>query len=236
MIPYSYLALASVSIFALVHVWAQYCQRLEFGVQGRFLSAGGGVAISYVFIDLLPKLGKSDQIVQQALSSVFPYFERHVYILALAGFLLFFFVDRSQSILGQRARFWLSLASYALFNFLVGYAVTDKNDLEVQPLFLFTFAMALHYFVNDYSLTKEHGESYQHFGKWLLILCLLLGWLTGLWVRLPAAVVALVSAFIGGGVIMNVTRHELPNENPNSLSAFLLCALAYTAILLAIGS
>ena len=108
--------------------------------------------------------------------------------------------------------------------------------LKFNPFFLFTFAMALHYFVNDYSLTKEHGESYQHFGKWLLILCLLLGWLTGLWVRLPAAVVALVSAFIGGGVIMNVTRHELPNENPNSLSAFLLCALAYTAILLAIGS
>ena len=63
-----------------------------------------------------------------------------------------------------------------------------------------------------------------------------LGWLIGQWVILSATAVALVSAFIGGGVIMNVTRHELPKDNPNSLGAFLMSAAIYTGILLGIGS
>jgi hypothetical protein len=163
--------------------------------------------------------------------------ERHVYVMALVGFLLFFAVDRSQTSSEQRpGYFYLSLGAYALFNFLVGYAVVDKDDPEVQPLFLFTFAMALHYFMNDYSLSEAHQEDYDKLSKWTLIAALFCGWLAGIWVELPPAAVALVSAFIGGGVIMNVTRHELPKDNPNSLGAFLIAAAAYAVLLLAIGS
>ena len=233
--PYPCIALLSVILFAVVHLFASYTRGWDRISHGRFLSFGGGVAIAYVFVDLLPKLAKSDLIVQQALSGIFPYFERHVYVMALVGFLLFFVVGRCQAIVPKRTGFWLSLVSYALFNFLVGYAVVDKDDPEVQPLFLFTFAMALHYFANDFSLNKAHGKEYSETGKWVLIASLFLGWLVGVWVILPATAVALVSAFIAGGVIMNVTRHELPTENPHSLGAFLLSSLFYTIILLSIG-
>lgn len=233
--PYTALAFISVTVFALVHLFAQRIFKMRAVSHGRLLSAGGGVAIAYVFVDLLPKLSKSDVVVSKALSDIFPYFERHVYVMALAGFLLFFIVSRSHTFLKDQGRFWLSLSSYTLFNFLVGYAVVDKNDPEVQPLILFTFALALHYFVNDYTLTKEHGKEYSDCGRWLLIVSLYLGWFTGVWIKLPEAAVALVSAFIGGGVIMNVTRYELPQTNPHSLGAFLIAAFAYTALLLAIG-
>jgi hypothetical protein len=231
--PYSALAFISVLVFTLVHLNAERIKSLSFISQSRFLSAGGGVAIAYVFIDLLPKLAKSDLLVRHALSGVFPYFERHVYILALIGFLLFFTVDRS-AIFSKRG-YWLSIGSYALFNFLVGYAVVNKDNPEVRPLVLFTFAIALHYFTNDYSLSKEHGQEYQKYGRWLIVVALFLGWFTGLWITLSPTAIALVSAFIGGGVIMNVTRHELPKDNPNSLGSFLLFALVYTIILLGIG-
>lgn len=233
--PYTALAFLSVCIFALVHLCAGLTRKLDFITHGKLLSSGGGVAIAYVFIDLLPKLGESDHLVRKALSGIFPYFEKHVYVLALVGFLLFFVVDRSKNVLKGSASFWLSLLSYALFNFLVGYAVVDRNDPEVQPLILFTFALALHYFVNDYTLTKEHGDEYFKYGRWLLVLSLFLGWFIGLWITLPQPAVALVSAFIGGGVIMNVTRHELPQDNPNSSGAFLLSAFCYTIVLLTIG-
>ena len=232
---YSAIAFISVSIFAIVHLIAGKSSHLERLTHGRFLSAGGGVAIAYVFVDLLPKLCKSDIVVREALEGIFPYFERHVFVMALAGFLLFFLVDRSPTFLREKDRFWLSLSSYAFFNFLVGYAVVDIDNPEVKPLALFTFAMALHYFVNDYSLNKEHGEEYRTWGKWVLIISLFLGWFTGLWIILSPTAVALVSAFIGGGVIMNVTRHELPKENPNSSGAFLIAAIIYTIILLTIG-
>lgn len=232
----SVFSLVSIFLFSLVHLFAGQTQKMGIIAHGRFLSMGGGIAIAYVFIDLLPKLSESDLLVTQALSGFFPYFERHVYIMALCGFLLFFAVDRAQKSVPSPSTFWLSLISYAVFNFLIGYAVADRNNPEVQPLFLFTFAMALHYFTNDYSLTEAHGDEYQKFGKWILIVSLLLGWLLGLWIILSPTAVALISAFIGGGVIMNVTRHELPRDNPNSLGTFLSSAFAYTAILLAINS
>jgi hypothetical protein len=86
----------------------------------------------------------------------------------------------------------------------------------------------------DFSLQVEALRL--RIGKWILILSLFAGWLTGSWFELSASGVALVTAFIGGGVIMNVTRHELPSENPNSLSAFLVAAGVYSFILLSVGA
>lgn len=232
---YLFLSFLSVLLFALVHVSSRVTAQLNTILHGKLLSTGGGIAIAYVFIDLLPKLGKSDQTIQHTLKSIFPYIEKHAYVMALTGFLLFFVVSQSRNFLQGKGRFWLSLLSYSFFNFLIGYAVVDQNNLEVQPLLLFTIAMALHFFVNDFSLSKEHGEAYHRIIKWVLILFLFLGWLTGLWIKLPEAAVALVSAFIGGGVIMNVTRHELPKHNPHNLGAFLIASILYTLILLTIG-
>lgn len=232
---YSVIALCSVVLFSFVHLFAAKTRKLSIGLQGKILSTGGGVAIAYVFVDLLPKLAKSELVLQSAFSGIFPYFERHVYVLALAGFLLFFLVDQSRQVFFEKGRFWLSLGSYALFNFFVGYAVCDKNNPEVQPLVLFTIAMGLHYFVNDFSISKEHPKSYGNMARWLLVLSLFCGWAAAVLWTLPAAAVALVSAFIGGGVIMNVIRHELPQNNPHSLSAFFAGAIFYALLLLTIG-
>ena len=230
-------ALIVVIIFALIHLWAEKSSLLALKSRSRLLSIGGGIAIAYVFVDLLPKLSKGDVLVTKRLWEIFPYFERHVYLMALLGFLLFFTVDRSEKFINNRSLFfWLSLGSYTFFNFLVGYAVVDKDNPEVQPLILFTVAMALHYFMNDYSLSEAHGDDYRFFGKWVLIISLFLGWVVGTWTELSETAVALMSAFIGGGVIMNVTRHELPEENPNSLGAFLFGTIAYMFILLAVGT
>jgi len=233
---YSVWALLAVGIFALVHLFAEKTRNLDEIVHGRFLSFCGGVAIAYVFIDILPKLAANDLIIQRMLSGVFPYVERHIYVMALVGFLMFFIINRSETWLIGRSKFYISVFSYAWFNFLVGYAVVDKNNIEVQPLILFTFAMTLHLFTNDYSLNKLYGDSYRNTGRWILIASLFLGWSVGMVIILPEVAVALISAFIGGGVILNVTRHELPQENPHSLGAFLASAFLYTIILLLIGA
>jgi hypothetical protein len=222
----------AILLFSWVHLCADKARGWGKKWHGRFLSFGSGVAIAYVFIDLLSKLGVSQTQVSKALDGVFPFFERHVYTLALLGFLTFFVVDRSSR---SEKGYALSLASYSLFNFLVGYAVADKDDPEVQPLILFTIAMALHYFTNDYAINADHAASYRNRGRWILISALFLGWLSAQFIVLSPTAVALVGAFVGGGVIMNVTRHELPKENPNDLPTFLLAAVLYAAILLGIG-
>jgi len=233
---YHLLAFLSVLIFACIHLLAEKFKEMGWTIHGSLISIGGGISIAYVFIDLLPKLSSSNVLVSQTLSGVIPYFERHVYIMALCGFLLFFFVDRIEKDQNHKKAFWLSLSSSALFNFLIGYAVTDQNNPEVRPLFLFTLALAMYYLANDYSLTKVHRKIYKKQGRWILILSLFLGWLIGLWIDFPPTAVALASAFIGGGVIMNVIRHELPGDRSNSLAGFLLAAIVYMAILLLVGT
>lgn len=232
---YGIASFLAVLVIASVHILAEKTRGANPLVNSRFLSTGSGVALAYVFIDILPKLCQSDPIVRNALWQFFPYFEHHVYVMALLGFILFFIVDRSERVLGKNTFLYLSLSSYALFNFLVGYAIADKDNPEVQPLLLFTVAMVLHYFMNDYSLKTAHGKLYNSIGRWILVSALFTGWFAGIWVEISPAGIGLVSAFIGGGVIMNVTRHELPSENPNSISAFLMAAFAYTAILLSLG-
>lgn len=233
--PYELSAFISIMIFVAVHLWARKTEELDRASHGIFLSASGGIAISYVFVDLFPNLCSNDVALKNALAGIFPYFEHHVYVLALIGFLLFFVVDSAHTSLLKRRAFWLSLGSYGLFNFFVGYAVADKNDPDIQPLALFTIAVGLHYFINDFSLSRNHGKAYENFGRWWLICCLVLGWFTGIMITIPVMAVALISAFIAGGVIMNVTRHELPKETPHNLGAFLGAAAVYTVILLAIG-
>lgn len=236
--PYPLIAFFSVCIFALVHIYANNLQYATKEAQSRFLSAGSGVAIAFVFVNLLPKLCKNNEILKESFSGLFPYFERHVYVMALVGFLLFFLVDRVSKTKNDHRKYWLSLTSYALFNFLVGYSVVDKNDPEIQPLALFTIAIGLHYFTNDYALNKHYSKEYGHTGKWILVASLFLGWFIGVWASLPAVAIAVVSAFIGGGIIMNVSRHELPNTtpgHPSNVWAFLFSAIAYAVLLLAIG-
>lgn len=232
---YPIVALVSVTLFALVHLFAERLRSVSQSKQSIFLSFGGGVAISYVFIDILPKIGDSDEIVKSLIGGAYPFLERHAYIMALAGFLMFFSVDRMTTESGPGRTFYLSMASYAIFNFLVGYAVVDPNNNEVKPLALFSFAIALHYFTNDYSLSETHGIEYGHLEKWVLIISLYLGWFAGFLFVLPVLAIALISAFIGGGVIMNVIRHELPGKNNNNLNAFLLASLFYTIVLLTFG-
>lgn len=233
---YAFPPYLSIIMFVCVHVLTVYIPTKNPKLQGKFLSMGGGVAIAYVFIDLLPNLCKSDVIIQQAFIGIFPFVERHAYIMALSGFLLFFAVDRLNDTSWRQSSYILSITSYAIFNFLVAYAVTYKNDPEIQPRYLFTFAIALHYFTNDYTINRDHGDAYKLYERWILAASLVAGWITGNLFVISVPAIALINAFIGGGVIMNVIRHELPAENPNSTGVFLLSAALYTAILFVIGT
>lgn len=232
---YQVLALLSVVVFALIHLSANMGLQLEKLSKGKFLSASGGIAISYVFVDILPKLCETNVLLKT--SGIFPYIEKHVFLMALTGFLLFFIVERISAKDHPNRSYRLSFGSYALFNFFIGYAVVDIDNPEVRPLSLFTVAMGLHFFINDYNLTRAHEGEYDQTGRWLLVGCLFLGWFTGLWTTIPAPGIALVSAFIGGGVIMSVTSHELPSHHvgERSLTAFLVAAVFYTIILLTLG-
>jgi hypothetical protein len=233
---YAFLSWLAVLFFAVVHLWANKIRHLFPKSHRQLLSIGSGIAIAYVFIDLLPKLSKNDVLLGNELRKWTYFLEGHAYIMALWGFLLFFVVDISHRTFPAKRAFSFSVAAYVLFNFLMGYSVADENNIEVKPLFLFTLAMGLHYFSIDYVLSEVHAQFYRTTEKWVLICALFLGWLLGTFFALPVTVVALMSAFIGGGIIMNVTRHELAREKAKDIPIFLVAACIYTLILSLTGA
>jgi len=128
--------------------------------------------------------------------------------------------------------------SFIVLNAAIGYAVASPGDRAVEPLWLFAVAMGLHFLANDHSLVEHHGERYQRIGRWLLVAGLITGWLIG---TLPAVeirpeILALVLAYIAGGTIMNILRHELPDtDRSGDVVAFATAATVYGALLLSLS-
>jgi hypothetical protein len=136
------------------------------------------------------------------------------------------------------AAFWLSIVSFMVLNAAIGYAVASPGDRAVEPLWMFAVAMGLHFMSNDHSLVEHHGERYQRVGRWLLVAGLITGWLIG---TLPAVeirpdILALVLAYIAGGTIMNILRHELPDtDRSGDVVAFATAATVYGVLLLSLS-
>lgn len=213
-------SLAAILILSAVHLSMGFFSKVN---PPRLLSFGSGVAIAYIFVDLLPKLCVNDSIIKA--SGLFPFMEKHVYILALIGFLVFYLVEKKKF-----EKF--SILSYMIFNFMIGYAIADKDDPDVRPLYLFTIAIGLHYFTTDYAMREKTPVIYHQLIRWLAVLSLIGGWALSYVYVLPETAVALVAAYIAGGVILNVTRHELPADRPNDTGSFLLGSFIYSFLIL----
>ena len=58
--------------------------------------------------------------------------------------------------------------------------------------------------------------------------------MTALLAEIPEVTIAVLTAFLAGGVIMNVLKEELPEERESCFWTFALGAVLYTAVLLAL--
>lgn len=226
--------LLSLIFLALIHVYVNLTTFQSLW-HGRFLSFASGISFSYVFIDLLPTLEKGQPILKKTFEELVPdYFDRHVYVIALAG-VLFFYGLHTNTMSGIR-NFWLSMFGYMLFNFLVGASLADSQNPDVQPIILFTLAMGMHYFIFDHNATIDNLKIYQSQARWLLVLALIVGYVLGRFYQIPNYLIAIVVSFLAGGMILNALRYELPKRQQVGYLYFVLGAIIYSSIILAIGA
>ncbi len=94
--------------------------------------------------------------------------------------------------------------------------------------------MGLHFVVNDFGLRENHKHAYHNLGRWILAAAIIFGWVIGFGSELSKAAIALLFAFLAGGVILNVLKEELPQERQSRFWAFALGAGIYTVLLLAL--
>ena len=237
-------ALAAACLLAVAHVAASRLRLLHVRPRSLWLSTGGGISVAYVFVHLLPELQEHQRVLAEVTAGWRGSLERHAYLVALIGLVTFHGLE-SQTLLDRRRRsrvlgdddagaatFWLSMASFAVYNALIGYLLVDQARKGASDVYVFSTAMGLHFLVNDIGLQDHHRERYRRFGRWVLAMAVLIGAAVGVALSLPASLVAVVVAFLSGGIVLNVLKEELPAERESRFAAFAGGAAAYSALLL----
>lgn len=234
----------TLAALALTHVFGGRLHVLDVVPRSRWLSFAGGISVAYVFLHLLPELAERQEAVAAAVGSARGFLEDHVYLVALLGLAVFYGLERAVKT-SQRVRrecdgddrssagvFWLHIASFAVYNALIGYLLVRREARDLTGLVLFAIAMILHFVVNDFGLRKDHQDTYVHVGRWVLAAAVVVGWVVGLLFELPEAALGMSFAFLAGGVVLNVLKEELPEERASHFGAFALGTALYAVLLL----
>lgn len=252
-------SLAALALLVLVHVATPSLKFPEGTPRTVWLSLAGGVSVAYVFVHFLPELAASQEAVAAAageLTGGLALAGGHVFLIALAGLLAFYGLDRLPKISRARRQgtpipggrapedrtaaptslrvFWIHMASFAAYNLITGYLLLHRGMMTPASLAFFAIALALHFVVTDYGLTEDHKAPYRQVGRWLLGAAVAGGWILGLVTELPEAGVAALTAFLGGGVVLNVLKEEVPSERQSRFWAFAGGAAGYAVLLLAL--
>lgn len=233
-------------LLASLHVAAPRIRRLPFVPERVTGSFAGGLAVAYVFLHLLPELAEGNEAIGEALSDVVdptPLLDLGIFVVALAGFAAFYGLERlarARAATGGAAReptgvYWLHLGSFMVYNALITYTMALRLRTGVAFTVLFAIAMGLHFVLTDRSLEEHYPRRFPRTGRALLAAALLVGWgLDALFAPTSTVTVALLTALLGGSILLNVFKEELPSTGRSSYGWFLTGLGIYAALLTAV--
>jgi zinc transporter ZupT len=92
--PSAALVFGAAALLALVHLLGWKLRFLDRIPRSRWLSGAGGVSVAYVFVHVLPELEAGGAAIEASDIPVLTFFERHVYLVAMAGFVAFYGLER----------------------------------------------------------------------------------------------------------------------------------------------
>ncbi|MBT2570565.1 ZIP family metal transporter [Planococcus sp. ISL-110] len=230
--------------FVLLHLFSKRLKLLKVLPRSRFLSIAGGISVAYVFLHLLPELGIfQDELRGELENSSLKFLENHIYLVAMAGLVIFYALEHSVKTSKRKNKhkaqskassgvFWVHIISFALYNAVIGYLLVREEYEDAWGMSLFFIAMGVHFMTNDKGLRATHREDYDRYGRWLLAAAILIGWGIGAFVDVHEWIISVLTAFLAGGVILNVLKEELPEERESSLLAFCTGLTSYSILLL----
>lgn len=204
--------------------------------RSRWLSFAGGASIAYVFLHLLPEMAHGAELLGEETALGFG-----IWGVGLAALVGFYGVERlvQGEALRQKAEgaaqhpgiFRVHLASFAVYNLVTGYLLVQREG----TLALFAIAMGLHLLTTDFGLVESFRAGYLRLARWVLSAALLAGWALGAATEVPETAIVTITAVLGGGVILNTLKEELPPHRESRFAALLAGVVAFGALIWAEG-
>ncbi|MGQ3891604.1 hypothetical protein [Legionella sp. CNM-4043-24] len=236
-----WVALAATLVLVLFHYASPWFARSLPGRGRALASFAGGVAVAYVFLQMLPGLVEYNKPIGQFLLDnqwLTSFTELMIYIVALFGFFIYYGLELWAERFRDKAHkdslvYGLHLAMFCLYNFLITYTMSLRAQSSIVATIIFTFAMALHFLLTDRKFSRLYQHRFDHLGRFLLICALLAGWIYSvLFDPVNVLIAAFMTAFLAGSVLLNVFREELPTTGLTSYCWFSCGALLISLILM----
>ncbi len=244
-------------LFIIVHLWSNHLYTLFYRSTSVAADFGGGMAIAYVFIHLLPELEMGETIFGIPLQFV-----------TLLGFLLYYGMERFAWVNAQRALwqestgsatvdlvleldpdqrvepshitpipakrliFSIQLIFSCTYSFLLVYAMPEEFEHGLALASLYALAMGLHLLNTDHALAEEYTEQFYTWGRYVLIAAVILGFVTDLFAKLPNEYTFhFLIALLAGSLLNNIFQEELPKPENASFLWFSAGVVFYVLLL-----
>lgn len=220
---------------ALIHGFAAKLPIFSFIPRFRWLSFAGGVSLGYVFLEVFPELSNIQEELEHSDIHVINYLEHNVYLFALIGLMIIYGLD----LLASKSRkknnsivFWVHIITFSILNIITGYLLQDLGNHSLLQCILFFVPIALHFFIIDEHLREHHKSLFDHKGRWYLVGAIIFGAIIGQVGELNEAAIAIIWSFLAGSIILNVLKHELPDEKDSCFWSFLSGSILFATLLL----
>jgi hypothetical protein len=233
-------------LFAAIFLLGQHFHPLRRFIRDRrsVLSFTAGMSIAYVFVRMMPELNEARELLLESADSRWLPFEGvAIYFLALLGFLGSYGLDHLREGPappagegGGEGQSAMHLGGTAAYVAMMSYLLVRSAGESVPATVGFALAFGGHFLALDHSLFDRFRDDYLRRGRWLLAASSLFGWLLGLLLVLPPLALALLLAFISGGVIMTNALMELSEGKDGRFLPFMAGALVYGLLLIPLGA
>ena len=127
--------------------------------------------------------------------------------------------------------FWIHIITFSILNIITGYLLQDLGDHSLVQCILFFVPIALHFFIIDEHLREHHQSIFDKKGRWFLVGAIIFGSVIGQLGQLNEIAIAIVWSFLAGSIILNVLKHELPDEKDSCFWSFVMGNILFTILL-----
>ena len=223
-----FLDLTSVVLltFCVIHLWSHKFHPFIYKSELIATSFSGGMAIASVFLQLLPELEKSHQLLGVS-----------VHFICLLGFLLFYGMQRlvfktKDANFHHDYIFYIEIAFYCLYNFLLIYAIPESLEQDFSFVFLYLIAMCFHLLHSNYTFLKKYPQKFKSLGRYLVVASVVAGFTIDLLAESTNEFIAdFLIAALSGSIMFNVFDEELPSPKNSSLRWFIAGIISYLFLL-----
>ncbi len=182
------------------------------------ISLGGGMAVAYVFLQLIPEVEQTHAFIGDAI---------HFFI--LIGFIIFYSIERYLLLLRLKSPtdsnsdfiFHLHLALAWIYNWLIIFTMPEQIETSAFHAVISTVAISLHLLYKDYILQVSHARAFNIWGRYVLASAPLIGWAMETYMGPTKMISDIAIAMLSGYVLYNVFNDELPNIEKSSFLLFI---------------